>query len=66
MKQWKIIYNIITAVYLFLVFLQKKISRMRDREKQIAPDHFHALYPHEPYMYLKTNEHAVIVYNNTD
>ena len=23
---------------------------MRDREKQIASDHFHALYPHEPYM----------------
>lgn len=33
---------------------------MRDREKQIASDHFHALYPHEPYMYLTTNEHAVV------
>ena len=39
---------------------------MRDREKQIASNHFHALYPHEPYMYLKAKEQAVIVYNNMD
>ena len=60
--------KIIIAVYLFLVFFCRKKNHAWETEKnKLHPIISITLYPHEPYMYLMTNEHhAVIVYNNMD